>query len=124
MSNQLSRRKFVGGAMGAAVASQAAETLNNNTLPTRVFGRSGKRVTVLAIGCGNRLWAAYQTEDRGVEALNLAFESGIRYFDTAQGYGNGASETWVGKALQGRRQEAFIGTKTGARQYDDVLRNC
>jgi hypothetical protein len=108
--------------MAAAVASQAAET-NGKTLPTRVFGRTGERVTMLAIGCGNRLWAAYKEEDRGVEALNLALESGIRYFDTAQGYGNGTSETWVGKATKGRRKEVFLATKTGARKYDDVLRN-
>ena len=123
MSNRLSRRNFLGGTVAATAASHAAET-QNGALPTRVFGRSGQRVTVLAIGCGNRLWAAYKTEDRGVEALNLAFESGIRYFDTAQGYGNGASETWVGKATSGRRKDVFLATKTGARKHDDVLRNC
>jgi len=123
MSNRFSRRDFVGGAMATSVAAQAAET-NGSTLPTRVFGRSGQRVTILAIGCGNRLWAAYQTEDKGVEALNLAYDSGIRYFDTAQGYGNGISETWVGKATKDRRKDVFLATKTGARKYDDVLRNC
>jgi predicted aldo/keto reductase-like oxidoreductase len=123
MSNQLSRRNFVGGAVGSALASEAAGA-SNNILPTRVFGRSGERVTMLAIGCGNRLWAAYKTEDRGVEAVNLAWESGIRYFDTAQGYGNGMSETWVGKALKDHRKEVFLATKTGARKHDDLLRNC
>ncbi|MEX2263188.1 MAG: aldo/keto reductase [Bryobacteraceae bacterium] len=120
----MSRRKFVGGAVGSSIASQAAGAPSNKTLPTRVFGRSGERVTILAIGCGNRLWAAYKTEDRGVEAVNLALESGIRYFDTAQGYGNGTSETWVGKAVKDRRKEVFVATKTGARKFDDVLRNC
>ncbi len=124
MSKQWSRRRFMGGAVGAAVASSAADTANNQALPTRAFGRSGERVTVLAIGCGNRLWAAYKTEDRGVEAVHLALELGIRYFDTAQGYGNGTSETWVGKATKARRKEVFLATKTGARQFDEVLRNC
>ena len=113
MNNQLSRRNFVGGAVGSALASQAAGA-SNNTLPTACSYRSGERVTILAIGCGNRLWAAYKTEDRGVEAVNLAWESGIRYFDTAQGYGNGMSETWVGKALKDHRKEVFLATKTGA----------
>ena len=89
-----------------------------------MFGRSGDRATMLAIGCGNRLWAAYKTEENGVEAVSLAFESGIRYFDTAQGYGNGTSETWVGKAVKAHRNEIFLATKTGARKFDDVLRNC
>jgi hypothetical protein len=90
----------------------------------RPFGRTGERVTVLAIGCGNRLWTAYGAEDRGLEALHLAFESGIRYFDTAQSYGDGRSETWVGKAAKGRRKEVILATKTSARAYDDVLARC
>jgi predicted aldo/keto reductase-like oxidoreductase len=121
MSNRFTRRDFIGGAVAAAVTAQAAET---NTLPTRVFGKTGQRVTILAIGCGNRLWYAYKEEERGLEALNLALDSGIRYFDTAQGYGNGISETWVGKATKNRRKEVFIATKTGSRSYDDILRNC
>ena len=123
MSKNLSRRKLIGGAVGAA-ASRATHAASDNTLPTRVFGRSGERVTILAIGCGNRLWAAYKAEDRGVEAVTLAYESGIRYFDTAQGYGNGTSETWVGKAVKAHRKEIFLASKTGARKFDDVLRNC
>jgi hypothetical protein len=95
-----------------------------SALPTRPFGRTGERVTVLAIGCGNRLWAAYKTEDRGVEALNLAFASGIRYFDTAQAYGDGKSESWVGLANKGRRSEVMLASKTSARAYDDVLSRC
>ena len=119
MNNRLSRRGFIGGATGLAIAQGAGQTI-----PTRMLGRTGQRVTALAIGCGNRLWAAYKTEDRGVEALNLALASGIRYFDTAQGYGDGTSETWVGKATKGMRKDVFIQTKTGSRKYDDVLRNC
>jgi predicted aldo/keto reductase-like oxidoreductase len=121
MSQRLSRRKFIGGAAGTA-ATHAAQAAGN-ALPTRPFGRSGDRVSILAIGCGNRLWAAYKTEERGVEAVSLAFESGIRYFDTAQGYGNGISEIWVGKAVKAHRKEIFLATKTGARKFDDVLHN-
>jgi hypothetical protein len=124
MANQWSRRSILSGALGAAAVSNAAGAADRDTLPTRTFGRSGERVTVLAIGCGNRLWAAYQTEERGLEALELALESGIRYFDTAQGYGNGTSESWVGQATRSRRKEVFLATKTGARNFDDVLRNC
>jgi aryl-alcohol dehydrogenase-like predicted oxidoreductase len=119
MSN-LSRREFVGAAAAAAVASGAI----TSPLPLRAFGRTGERLPILAIGCGNRLWAAYVKEERGLEALNLAFDMGIRYFDTAQGYGNGVSETWVGKAHKGRRNEVILATKTGARKYDDVLARC
>ena len=47
MSEPLSRRVFLGTA--------AAATATGAALPTRPFGRTGERVTVLAIGCGNRL---------------------------------------------------------------------
>ncbi|MBM3737386.1 MAG: aldo/keto reductase [Acidobacteria bacterium] len=113
----LSRRGFV--AAGAAATIPAA---SSNSLPTRAFGKTGARVTILALGCGNRLWMAYPDQDRGVEAINLAIESGIRYMDTAQGYGDGMSETWVGIAAQGRRDRLFLATKTGARTADDLMR--
>jgi hypothetical protein len=119
MSNPLSRREFIGG-IGAVAAASAAS--NGQTLPTRAFGATGDQVTILAIGCGNRLWAGYKTEDRGTEALQLALDLGIRYFDTAQAYGDGISETWVGKVTKQRRKEVFLATKTPARTYDDVLR--
>ncbi len=117
MSRNVSRRDFIAGAAAAGTASAAPKS----TLPTRPFGRTGLKVPILAIGCGNRLWAAYGSEDRGVEALNLAFDSGIRYFDTAQGYGDGKSETWVGIANKDRRKQVIFASKTSARAYDEVL---
>ena len=68
MRQHFSRRNFIGGAVGTA-ATHTAHAAGDNTLPTRLFGRSGRRATVLAIGCGNRLWAAYKTEEKGVEAV-------------------------------------------------------
>ena len=121
MSSGLSRRIFISAA-GAATVSSA--TAGNNTLPVREFGGTGERLPVLAIGCGNRLWAGYESKDRGLEALELALASGIRYFDTAQAYGDGKSETWVGEATKRRREEVFLATKTQARSYDDVLSRC
>jgi aryl-alcohol dehydrogenase-like predicted oxidoreductase len=119
MSRRLSRRAFVG-----AVAGTAAAAAREQSLPTRPFGRTGEKITILAIGCGNRLWAAYGEEGRGIEALNLAYDSGIRYFDTAQGYGDGKSEAWVGKSMRTRRKDVIFATKTSARRYDDVLSRC
>ena len=93
----------------------------SSQLPTRTFGKTGERLPVLAIGCGNRLWAGYRTKDRGLEALEMALASGVRYFDTAQAYGDGTSESWVGEATQARRHEVFLATKTRSRTYDEVL---
>src|SRR5690606_32079099 len=48
------------------------------------------------------------------------------FFDTAEGYGSGRSEEVLGKALQGRRQEAVIATKVSASNLraDDLKAAC
>ena len=121
MSNSVSRRNFLRSGAAAASINLAA---GKSSLPTRPFGKTGLHIPIVAIGCGNRLWAAYKAEDQAVAALNLAFDCGIRYFDTAQGYGDGKSETWVGIANKSRRSEVVLASKTGARAFDEVLARC
>ena len=103
MSKNLTRRDFVAGAVVSPSAANAANVGTRQTLPARPFGRTGLNPSILALGCGNRLWMAYGVEERGIEAINLALELGINYMDTAQAYGDGKSETWVGKATKHRR---------------------
>lgn len=122
MNNRLSRRHFIGGMVASAVATDAALANGGKALPTRVLGRTGARVTILALGCGSRL-LSYKDEERAVEAINLALDSGIRYLDTAQNYGAGKSETWVGKVMKDRRKGVFLATKIGTRKGDEALRN-
>jgi hypothetical protein len=124
MSNHLTRRDFVAGAVASTTVASAANVGTPQTLPTRPFGRTGLNPSILALGCGNRLWMAYDVEERGVEAINLALELGITYMDTAQAYGDGKSETWVGKATKHRRKDVILATKTQARTADEVLRRC
>lgn len=124
MSKLISRREFIGSAIGAVslgVANTKASLGPSNRLPTRPFGRTGLRTSVLAIGCASRLMV-YSDEDRILEALNLALDCGITYFDTAQAYGGGMSETLVGKATKGRRNGLILATKTQARTADEVMR--
>ena len=49
------------------------------------------------------------------EALNYALDHGINYIDTAAAYRN--SEEIIGECISHRRQEYFLATKTGARDY-------
>jgi len=114
----------VAGAVASASAGNAANAGTGQKLPTRPFGGTGLNSSILALGCGNRLWMAYDVEERGVEAINLALELGITYMDTAQAYGDGKSETWVGKATKHRRKDVILATKTQARTADEVLRRC
>jgi aryl-alcohol dehydrogenase-like predicted oxidoreductase len=64
-------------------------------------------------------------EDTGIEAIHYARGLGVNLFDTAQGYGFGASERLLGRALRddldSRRDEVLIATKGGLRMTDEGL---
>lgn len=61
----------------------------------------------------NRGWSGVD-EDLALETLSEAYESGIRFYDTADSYGNGRSEELLGIAFNGRK-DAIICSKFGAR---------
>ncbi len=69
-------------------------------------------------------WGRFD-EDEGIAAIRHAREMGINLFDTAQGYGFGASERLLGRALRDdldhRRDEVVIATKGGLRMTDEGL---
>jgi uncharacterized protein len=113
----VSRRRFLGAATLTTVAARAAA----NSMPTRVLGRTGARVSILAMGGGSR-FLMYPDEERAVQALNRAFDLGITYMDTAYGYGNGLSEERVGKVMKTRRASIFLATKINKRKGDEAQR--
>jgi uncharacterized protein len=113
---KVSRREFLG-----AVAATTAVGSESKGLPTRVLGKTGQKVSILAFGCGSR-FLMYKEEDKGLEALNRALDLGITYVDTAYGYGNGVSETRVGKVMKTRREGIFLATKIQDRKGDDAMR--
>jgi uncharacterized protein len=122
MANRFSRREFLeksalAGLAGAAIGARPGA----KAMPMRVLGKTGARVSILALGCGSRL-DMYHTEDAAVEAINLALDSGINYLDTAYGYGQGKSESWVGQVAKTRRKEFFIATKIEPRNGDEARR--
>ncbi|MFT5424551.1 MAG: myo-inositol catabolism protein IolS [Phycisphaerales bacterium] len=93
--------------------------MTTSTIPTRPLGKSGLEVT--EVGCG--LWAAGgawgPTDDAGaIEAIEVALESGVTFFDTADVYGDGHSERLLGKAMKGRRDRFIVGTKLGWTNFD------
>lgn len=58
-------------------------------------------------------WYARNVEDADLlGVLDAAYQAGIRHFDTAAGYGNGRSETLLGRFLQGKRQSVFLASKS------------
>ena len=70
-------------------------------------------VPLAGVGCNN--FGRRIDEGRAKEVVDAAFEVGATLFDTADLYGSGASEEFLGKALKSRRDEAVIVSKFGMR---------
>jgi aryl-alcohol dehydrogenase-like predicted oxidoreductase len=129
MSKDFSRRKFlerlaIGGAAGASLpllGNLAPAAGGTQALPHRTLGGTGASVSILAFGCGSR-FLMYQDEDRALAALNRALDLGIDYLDTAYAYGDGKSETRVGKVMATRRKEVWLATKIPDRTRDAFLK--
>ena len=130
MRKDLSRRKFLeklgagtAAGVGYSLLSEWAEArpVNANVLPTRTLGRTGAKVSILAFGCGSR-FLMYEDEAEALAILNHAIDNGITYLDTAYAYGDGKSETRVGKVMAQRRKEVWLATKIPDRTRDEFLR--
>ncbi len=76
---------------------------------------NGRLTNPVGLGCMNICWAyAPPVEaDYAHKLLNAALDAGYDHLDTARIYGAGQSETWIGEALKGRRNEFFLASKTG-----------
>jgi len=91
----------------------------------RTLGDTGPRVSVVGLGCNNLGRPGAATFDQaGTDAVvHAALDAGVTFFDTADIYGAefGLSETRLGVALRGRRDEAVIATKFGHTEYPSPL---
>src|SRR5262249_27602524 len=82
-------------------------------METRVFGRTGLRLSVLGFGCGAVGGLMVRGDPRHQErTIARAIAAGVNYFDTAVQYGNGESEKNLGRVLQRLKPaNVAIGTK-------------
>jgi aryl-alcohol dehydrogenase-like predicted oxidoreductase len=81
-------------------------------IPKRVLGRTGLEVSSLGFGCGavgGLLVAGTVSEQKA--AVAQAVDLGVNYFDTAALYGNGQSETNLGRVLSELGLDVLVGTK-------------
>ena len=84
----------------------------------RTLGRSGLKVPVLSFGTGTfggsneffRAWGASDVAE-ATRLVDICLEAGVNFFDTADVYSDGLSETILGKAIAGRRGDVLISTK-------------
>ena len=82
---------------------------------TRKFGNTGFEASEIGLGCwqlGGADWGALD-DKLAVDIMSAAFEAGVNFFDTADVYGNGRSETLVGRFLKTHRPKLFVATKLG-----------
>jgi aryl-alcohol dehydrogenase-like predicted oxidoreductase len=82
-------------------------------METRIYGRTGMRLSVLGFGCGAVGGLMVRGEPRDQErTIARALDAGVNYFDTAVQYGNGESEKNLGRVLQSLKPaNVFVGTK-------------
>ena len=82
-------------------------------LPLRKLGRTGESVTMLGLGG----WHIGEMDEKEAQkTLDIALEGGVRFFDSAESYQKGGSETRLGKLLIPKyRDDIFLMTKTTAR---------
>ncbi len=85
-------------------------------MKTRTLG-DGLAVSEIGLGCmsmsGVYGTAAERDEAESIAVIHRALDMGMTFLDTAEVYGPYANETLVGKALQGRREQATVATKFG-----------
>ncbi|HZU78469.1 MAG TPA: aldo/keto reductase [Acidimicrobiales bacterium] len=85
------------------------------TMSTRKIG--SLEVTVVGLGCNN--FGGRIDEARTEEVVAATLDSGITFFDTADIYGGTKSEEFLGRALDGRRDQVVLATKFGMRVDDE-----
>lgn len=84
----------------------------------RSLGRTGVQVSALCLGCMN--FGDDCSEEDSVQMMRRAIGDGVNFFDTADVYSRGVSETIVGKALAGEwRDKVFLATKVYNKMADD-----
>jgi predicted aldo/keto reductase-like oxidoreductase len=122
---RLDRRDFLRHGAAAALGAGALPLVSGGALAAEegpriaryvALGRTELRISDISFGSS-------QSDDP--DLVRYAFDRGINYFDTAEGYRRGRSEEAIGAGLKGVRERAFIATKTsagpGARR-DEMMR--
>lgn len=99
----------------------------------RTLGKSGIKVSAMGVGCwaiggpftgfgGLPLGWGDVDDEKSIEALHMALDLGVNFFDTADVYGTGHSEELLGKVFKGIRDKVVIATKFGG-VFDKKMRD-
>ena len=89
----------------------------------RNLGRTGLKISAFGLGCGNfggigsspEFFGKGESEDEAFALMDAAYDLGVNFFDTADAYGGGRSETTIGKWLKqkgpGVRDQLIVSSK-------------
>ncbi|MGZ4268049.1 MAG: aldo/keto reductase [Solirubrobacteraceae bacterium] len=90
--------------------------MTDERIPQRTLGSDGPVVGAVGLGCMGMTWAydpADRDEAEAIATIHRALALGVTLLDTADMYGPHTNEELVGRALDGRRDEAVLATKGG-----------
>ncbi|HWV65760.1 aldo/keto reductase, partial [Chitinophaga sp.] len=95
------------------------------TITKIALGKNGPMVSKLGLGCMRMspVWGSKGAdENESIATIQAALDNGINFLNTGDFYGSGHNELLVGKAIKGRRDDAFISVKFGAIIYGGQMR--
>jgi aryl-alcohol dehydrogenase-like predicted oxidoreductase len=84
-------------------------------METRKIG--SLEVSLTGLGCNNFGWRI--GPETSAQVIDAALDSGVNFFDTADVYGEGRSEEFIGRALGSRRNKIVIATKFGMKMGEN-----
>ena len=129
---ELNRRRFMQGAAllgaapivsGGSMAQQQQQKdqsqVPSGVVPQKPLGHTGVQVSAMGLG-GYHLGSA-ETDQAANEIVAKALDHGVTFFDNAWEYHDGLSEERLGKALKGKREQAFVMTKVCTHGRDKRL---
>jgi predicted aldo/keto reductase-like oxidoreductase len=142
---KINRRSFIGSGLAAAASVAVGNTVISgketfpettpfkgkdenpfnprtySAMPTNTFGKTGYKVGILSLG-GQATLEIPNTDELSEKIINRAIDLGINYIDTAAAYGQGISQTNIGRVMKIRRNEVWLSTKTHDRTYDGSMK--
>ena len=94
--------------------------VEKNILPKRPLGKTGEEISILGLG-GEGILRTHDREEEAVALIRRALDLGITYFESARAYAS--SESYYGMALQERRRDIFLTSKSHERSGDGALKH-
>jgi len=85
----------------------------------RRLGKSGLQISEIGLGGNN--FGMRINEQESVAVIQAALDAGVNFIDSAEMYGQGHSEEFIGKAVKGRRSEVIIATKSSRPSRHHIL---